>query len=101
MSKEYFSLTSLIAEVINKVKDSDKEYTLYLPTNEGSETCGQYGKLIRDKALEIDKNLKRETRKKRLDLRNREEEYERELESIEKNLESRKLQIESVEEVNF
>lgn len=57
MSKEYFSLTSLIAEVINKVKDSDKEYTLYLPTNEGSETFGQYGKLIRDKALEIDKNL--------------------------------------------
>lgn len=57
MSKEYFSLTSLIAEVINKVKDSDKEYTLYLPTNEGSETFGQYGKLIRDKALEIDKKL--------------------------------------------
>ncbi|UOW69561.1 acyl-CoA dehydratase activase [Paraclostridium bifermentans] len=57
MSKEYFSLTALIAEVINKVKDSNKEYTLYLPTNEGSETFGQYGKLIRDKALEIDKNL--------------------------------------------
>jgi len=57
MSKEYFSLTALLAEVINKVKDSDKEYTLYLPTNEGSETFGQYGKLIRDKAIELDKKL--------------------------------------------
>ena len=57
MSKEYFSLIALIAEVINKVKDSDKEYTLYLPTNEGSETFGQYGKLISDKAMELDKKL--------------------------------------------
>ena len=57
MSKEYFSLTALMAEVINKVKDSSKEYTLYLPTNEGSETFGQYGKLIRDKAMELGKTL--------------------------------------------
>lgn len=57
MSKEYFSSIALIAEVINKVKNSTDEYTLYLPTNEGSETFGQYGKLIRDKALEIGKNI--------------------------------------------
>ena len=57
ISKEYFSSIALIAEVINKVKDSTDEYTLYLPTNEGSETFGQYGKLIRDKALEIGKNI--------------------------------------------
>lgn len=61
MSKEYFSLTALLAEVINKVKYSDKEYTLYLPTNEGSETFGQYGKLIRDKAIELDKKLNLDT----------------------------------------
>ncbi|WP_242824185.1 acyl-CoA dehydratase activase [[Clostridium] dakarense] len=57
MSKEYFSSIALIAEVINKLKNSDDKYTLYLPTNEGSETFGQYGKLIRDKALEIGKNI--------------------------------------------
>lgn len=55
--KEYFSLTGLISEVINKVKDSEKEYTLYLPTDEGSETFGQYGKLIQYKALECGKKL--------------------------------------------
>lgn len=58
--KEYFSLTGLIAEVINKIKDSNKEYTLYLPTDEGSETFGQYGKLIQCKALEYGKKLKLE-----------------------------------------
>lgn len=57
MSKEYFSLTALIAETINKVKNTDKEYTLYLPTNEGSETYGQYGKIIRDKAMEVNRTL--------------------------------------------
>lgn len=57
MSKEYFSLTALIAETINKVKNTDKQYTLYLPTNEGSETYGQYGKIIRDKAIELNKTL--------------------------------------------
>ena len=57
MSKEYFSLTALMGEVINKVKNSDKEYTLYLPTNEGSETFGQYGKIIKDKAMELNKKL--------------------------------------------
>ena len=55
--KEYFSLTGLISEVINKIKDSEKEYTLYLPTDEGSETFGQYGKLIQYKALECGKKL--------------------------------------------
>jgi predicted nucleotide-binding protein (sugar kinase/HSP70/actin superfamily) len=55
--KEYFSLTGLISEVINKVKDSEKDYTLYLPTDEGSETFGQYGKLIQHKALEYGKKL--------------------------------------------
>ena len=55
--KEYFSLTGLISEVINKVKDSEKEYTLYLPTDEGSETFGQYGKLIQYKALECGRKL--------------------------------------------
>ena len=55
--KEYFSLTGLISEVINKIKDNDKEYTLYLPTDEGSETFGQYGKLIQYKALEFGKKL--------------------------------------------
>ncbi|NRY59456.1 acyl-CoA dehydratase activase [Clostridium beijerinckii] len=58
--KEYFSLTGLISEVINKIKDSDKEYTLYLPTDEGSETFGQYGKLIQYKALECGRKLKLE-----------------------------------------
>ncbi|OOM14489.1 acyl-CoA dehydratase activase [Clostridium saccharobutylicum] len=58
--KEYFSLTGLIAEVINKIKDSNNEYTLYLPTDEGSETFGQYGKLIQYKALECGKKLKLE-----------------------------------------
>jgi hypothetical protein len=48
---------------------------------------------------EIEKSFQRDTRKKRLDLKSREEEYEKELESIEKNLEKRKLQIEAVEEV--
>lgn len=61
MSKEYFSFTALLAEVINEVKNSDEKYTLYLPTNEGSETFGQYGKLIRDKSLEIDKELELES----------------------------------------
>ena len=61
MSKEYFSLTALIAETINKVKNTDKEYTLYLPTNEGSETYGQYGKIIRDKAMEVNKTLNLES----------------------------------------
>lgn len=55
--KEYFSLTGLISEVINKIKDSEKEYTLYLPTDEGSETFGQYGKLIQYKALECGRKL--------------------------------------------
>ncbi|AWK52089.1 CoA activase [Clostridium beijerinckii] len=55
--KEYFSLTGLIAEVINKIKHSEKEYTLYLPTDEGSETFGQYGKLIQYKALECGRKL--------------------------------------------
>jgi len=55
--KEYFSLTGLISEVVNKIKDSEKEYTLYLPTDEGSETFGQYGKLIQYKALECGKKL--------------------------------------------
>lgn len=55
--KEYFSLTGLISEVINKVKDSEKEYTLYLPTDEGSETFGQYGKLIQYKSLECGRKL--------------------------------------------
>jgi len=59
--KEYFSLTGLLAEVINKIKNDEKEYTLYLPTSEGSETFGQYGKLIQYKALEEDKNLKLES----------------------------------------
>lgn len=59
--KEYFSLTGLIAEVLNKIKDSEKEYTLYLPTDEGSETFGQYGKLIEYKALEYGKKLNIET----------------------------------------
>lgn len=57
-SKEYFSLIALTAEVINKIKDDNKEYTLYLPTNEGSEVFGQYGNFIRQKALEIGKQLK-------------------------------------------
>ena len=39
-SKEYFSLIALTAEVINKIKDDEIEYTLYLPTNEGSEVFG-------------------------------------------------------------
>lgn len=56
-SKEYFSLIGLTAEVINKIKNDDKEYTLYMPTNEGSETFGQYGNFIRQKATEIGKNL--------------------------------------------
>ncbi|RII33164.1 CoA activase [Clostridium chromiireducens] len=55
--KEYFSLTGLISEVINKIKNEDKEYTLYLPTDEGSETFGQYGKLIQCKALEYGRKL--------------------------------------------
>lgn len=55
--KEYFSLTGLISEVISKVKESEKEYTLYLPTDEGSETFGQYGKLIQYKALECGRKL--------------------------------------------
>ena len=55
--KEYFSLTGLISEVINKIKDSKKEYTLYLPTDEGSEAFGQYGKLIQYKALECGRQL--------------------------------------------
>jgi predicted CoA-substrate-specific enzyme activase len=55
--KEYFSLTGLISEVINKIKDSEKEYTLYLPTDEGSETFGQYGKLMQYKALECGRKL--------------------------------------------
>ena len=55
--KEYFSLTGLMAEVINKIKDDEKEYTLYMPTDEGSETFGQYGKLIQYKALECGRKL--------------------------------------------
>lgn len=57
-SKEYFSLIALTAEVINKIKDDEIEYTLYLPTNEGSEVFGQYGNFIKQKALEIGKKLK-------------------------------------------
>ena len=55
--KEYLSLTGLISEVMNKIKDEDKEYTLYFPTDEGSETFGQYGKLIQCKALEYGRKL--------------------------------------------
>ncbi|AGF58557.1 putative CoA-substrate-specific enzyme activase [Clostridium saccharoperbutylacetonicum] len=58
--KEYFSLTGMLAEVTNKIKNDEKEYTLYFPTTEGSETFGQYGKLIQYKALECGKNLKLE-----------------------------------------
>lgn len=56
-SKEYFSLVGLTAEVINKIKDNEKIFTLYMPTDEGSETFGQYGNFIKEKALEIGKNL--------------------------------------------
>ena len=57
MNKEYFSLIASLGEVINKVRNSDEKYTLYYPTTEGSEVFGQYGKLIKDKAWEIGKNI--------------------------------------------
>lgn len=57
-SKEYFSLIALTAEVINKIKDEDEVYTLYLPTDEGGETFAQYGNFIVQKALEVGKELK-------------------------------------------
>ncbi|EJP6471441.1 CoA activase [Clostridium botulinum] len=61
MSKEYFSLIALIGEVINKVKNSNNEYTLYFPTNEGSETFGQYGKIIKDKVEESGRKISLES----------------------------------------
>lgn len=57
-NKEYFSLIGLLSEVINKINQDEKIDTLYLPTDEGSETYGQYGKFICDKASEIGKKLR-------------------------------------------
>lgn len=57
-SKEYFSLIGLTAEVISRIEKDGKNYTLYLPTNEGSETFGQYGNFIVQKASEIGRDLK-------------------------------------------
>ncbi|EPY2277120.1 hypothetical protein ACXAT3_001855 [Clostridium sporogenes] len=61
MSKEYFSLIALIGEVINKVKNSNNEYALYFPTNEDSETFGQYGKIIKDKVEESGREISLES----------------------------------------
>lgn len=56
-SKEYFSMIGMLSEVINRVNMEDKMQTLYLPTNEGSETFGQYGKFIKEKVSESGKGL--------------------------------------------
>ncbi|MDO5518228.1 MAG: acyl-CoA dehydratase activase-related protein, partial [Clostridium sp.] len=56
-SKEYFSLIGMLAEVMNKVKNEEKVQTLYLPTDEGSEVFGQYGRFIKQKADETGRKL--------------------------------------------
>lgn len=61
MSKEYFSLIAVLGEVINYINKNNEKHTLFFPTNEGSETFGQYGKLIKDKAMESKHNLELES----------------------------------------
>lgn len=57
ISKEYFSLIGLAGEVISSIKNDKRKYTLYFPTDEGSETFGQYGTFIKQKALDMGVNL--------------------------------------------
>lgn len=52
LSKEYFSFTGLVGDVISKayeLKNEDKSYAFFIPTNEGSEAGGQYYRLLREK----------------------------------------------------
>ena len=52
LSKEYFSFTALVGDVMAAAEEFSKEkkdFAFILPANEGSETDGQYSRLIRDK----------------------------------------------------
>ena len=56
-SKEYFSMIGMLAEAAGKINSEEKIQTLYLPTDEGSETFGQYGKFIKEKINESGKEM--------------------------------------------
>jgi predicted CoA-substrate-specific enzyme activase len=49
-SKEYLSLTALLGDVFKKIKKTDKQNSaIWVPQTEGSETYGQYGRLLEQK----------------------------------------------------
>jgi len=53
ISKEYLSLVSLMGDVFQKVENSGSEkISFWIPTNEGSETSGQYENLIKNRLNE-------------------------------------------------
>jgi len=51
ITKEYFSLTSMLGDVFKKVKELEqrKNISFLIPTSEGTEVTGQYSRLIRSK----------------------------------------------------
>lgn len=52
VSKEYFSLTALIGDVLNQAHELEEigeNFGFLIPTSEGSEAGGQYYRLLRDK----------------------------------------------------
>ncbi|WIF95712.1 acyl-CoA dehydratase activase [Caminicella sporogenes] len=63
ISKEYLSLIALLGDVFSQIKEIDKtKGCIWVPQTEGSETFGQYGRLLRQKIeLEGYKNIKVES----------------------------------------
>ncbi|GMQ58173.1 acyl-CoA dehydratase activase [Vallitalea sediminicola] len=52
ITEEYFSLTALLGDFfkeLSRLKENNKEVAFLIPRNEGTETDGQYGRLLRTK----------------------------------------------------
>ncbi|QXM05326.1 acyl-CoA dehydratase activase [Crassaminicella indica] len=48
-SKEYVSLIALLGDVFSQIKNIDKNSSIWIPQTEGSETFGQYSRLLEQK----------------------------------------------------